>query len=923
MKRLLLLTSLFVLGIAFLVRNASTGRTSTASPMGAGDQEARAALKAWDLERMRDPATGQIPEDIRAKELAFARTLPNRAVAKSLNWVHQGPRNRGGRTRAFRVDISDPNVLLAGSVSGGIWRSTDQGQSWTKTSAPLDIQNTSCIAQDIRAGHTQTWYVGTGENYGIVSGTSFEALLPGDGIFKSNDWGLSWARLASTVSNDAPVFDRKGAFKHVNSIVVDPVRNDSDIVVAAIFDGIVRSNDGGATWRTVLGIDTTITATSLYTEVRVTSGGVYYAAIGRTAPYKGVYRSTDGLTWTNIGSTAYPLSAERTVIGIDPQNEDRVWFFCQSPGAGLQGHSLLRYTYLSGDGTGAGGSWSNRSSNLPNGTCTGYFTFDFGYINTQTSYDMCIAVHPTDSNTVYIGGTSVYRSRNGWTTLQSYAWIGGYRCNATDPKEYVYPNHHPDQHWLEFSPNDPSRLYSTNDGGVQMSLDPLADSVAWVDLNDTYITSQFYTAHIEEGAATSPYVLGGTQDNGCYLAVSSDPNVPWARVHQDDGAYSAIPEGRAFMLTSSQQGRIYKKLIDDNGVVSGYERIDPTGGTTSYNFINQFLLDPVTNNKLYVCSNTKLWRNNDVQAIPVTNNFYNTITTNWEQISVVTGSQRLCALDISLADPNSLWYGTTNGRVFRVDSLYGTPQRTQLTSDQWPFNSYVSCVAPNDYNAAEWLLTFSNYGVRSIFLTSDSGATWTSVSGNLEENPDGTGNGPAVFWALIYPTYGGANNRYFVGTSTGLYSTAVLDGDNTVWELEGPDGMGNVPVNMIAARGSDGFIAVGTHGNGMYTSHLPAAPIGISEVPVALHAGNAWPNPATEQVRIDLYLPQAGRLDAQVFDLRGRSVLRRSLGERGAGNSQFTWDLRDDGGSRVAQGTYLVRLSNGAGTSTTSRVIVR
>ncbi len=252
-------------------------------------------------------------------------------------------------------------------------------------------------------------------------------------------------------------------------------------------------------------------------------------------------------------------------------------------------------------------------------------------------------------------------------------------------------------------------------------------------------------------------------------------------------------------------------------------------------------------------------------------------------------------------------------------------RRTARSSprDQWPFSSYVSCVAPNDYNAAEWLVTFSNYGVRSVFLTSDSGATWTSVSGNLEENPDGTGNGPAVFWAMIYPTYGGVNNRYFVGTSTGLYSTAVLDGDNTVWELEGPDGMGNVPVNMITARGSDGFIAVGTHGNGIYTSHLPAAPIGISEVPASLHAGKAWPNPATEQVHIDLYLPQAGRLDAQVFDLRGTSVLTRSLGQRPAGNGRFTWDLRDGTGRRVAQGTYLVRLSNATGSSTTSRVIVR
>ena len=376
------------------------------------------------------------------------------------------------------------------------------------------------------------------------------------------------------------------------------------------------------------------------------------------------------------------------------------------------------------------------------------------------------------------------------------------------------------------------------------------------------------------------------------------------------------------MLTSSQQGRIYKKNIDDSGVISGFERIDPVGGTNSYNFINQFVLDPVTNNKLYVCSANRLWRNNDVAGISVTNNFYDRIETNWEMLDVVSGSQRLSALDISLAQPNTLWYGTTNGRVYRVDSLYTTPDRTLITSDQWPFASYVSCVAPNDYDAAEWLVTFSNYGVRSVFHTVDSGATWVSVSGNLEQFPDGSGNGPAVFWAMIYPTYDNANNRYFVGTSTGLYSTAVLDGDNTVWEMEGPDGMGNVPINMITARGSDGLIAVATHGLGVFTSHLPAAPIGITEAQGPLSISAAWPNPAMDQVSVDLFLAQAGRVEVTVYDLHGRTVLRTALGERSAGNSRFTWDLRDAAGTRVGQGTYLLHLRASSGAGRTARVVV-
>ena len=889
--------------------------------MGPGDQEGRNALKAWDLERLRDPATGRIPDDIRSKELAFARHLPSRAVAKSLNWVQQGPINRGGRTRAFRVDASDPNVLMAGSATGGIWRSTDHGTSWIKTSSPMEIQNTSCFGQDIRAGHTQTWYCGTGENYGVVSGTSFEALLPGDGIFKSTDGGLSWNRLQSTVSNDPQVFDRKGAFKHVNSIVVDPLRMDSDIVVAAIFDGLVRSNDGGATWSTVLGLDTSITATSLYTEVRVSTTGVYYAAIGNGASYRGLYRSVDGLTWANIGVGVYPLAAERTVIAIDPNDENKVWFFCESPNVGTHEHSLYKYSYISGDGTGTGGSWSNRSANLPNGTCTGFYNFDFGYINTQTSYDMCIAVHPTDSNIVYIGGTSVYRSTDGWTQPQTYKWVGGYQCDADDPKNYVWPNHHPDQHWLEFPNGDPSTLYSTNDGGVHVTLNPLADSIPWTVLNTGYYTSQFYTVAIEEGSSTSPFILGGMQDNGSYLCTNTDPLQPWANVLGGDGSYCAIPEGRDFMLMSLQQGKLFKLAVDDAGTVSAFERIDPDIANPYYNFINQYVLDPVSNNKVYWCHASKLYRNNDVAGIPLTGNYYDPNPTNWEQITEVLGAQRLCALDISLAQPTTLFYGTTNGRVYRVDSLDTNPDRSLLTSTEFPSASYVSCVAPNDYNAAEWLVTFSNYEVRSVFLTSDSGATWTSVSGNIEQNPDGSGNGPAVYWAMIYPTYGGVNNRYFIGTSTGLYSTALLDGDNTIWEQEDPMGIGNVPINMITSRGSDGLVVVGTHGSGVFTSHLPAAPIGVAEVAENLAVGNAWPNPASELVNIDLFLRDASPVEVSVHELNGRRVFQRSLGKQPSGNSRFSWNVRDANGAKVPQGTYLVQVTAGTVARTTKLVV--
>ncbi|MFZ1688703.1 MAG: FlgD immunoglobulin-like domain containing protein [Flavobacteriales bacterium] len=900
MPRLLVLVVLFIASVFVLVRFNVAPSGDSGGPMGGGADDPE-GLRAWNLERTMDPATGLVPADIRRKELAFASTLPHRTEAKSLNWTWRGPRNRGGRTRAVVVDITNDQVLIAGSVTGGLWRSTDAGATWTRTSPTDAMTGISSLVQDPRTGHQNEWYAGTGENYGVVSGTSFSALLPGDGMFKSTDGGQSWTHMASTIAGDHNDYNRKGSFKQVNSIVVDPSRNDSDIVLAAVFGGIFRSNDGGTSWRPTLGIDTTITQTSLYTEVRVTSTGAYYAGIGNTSPSEGFWRSPDGLNWTEISPSPFTTNLERTVLAIDPSNENVVYFFSETPGSGIHGHSLWKYRYVSGDGTGAGGVWENRSSNLPNGSCTGYFTFDFGYINSQTSYDMALAVHPADSNVLFLSGTNVYRSKDAFASPDSTKWIGGYRCNTVDPKSYVYPNHHPDQHCIAFGPNNASIMYTGNDGGVQRSNDPLADSVQWTDLNTTYITSQFYTVHVMDNG-TDNRILGGLQDNGMWLSVSDDPNLDWKMVHQDDGAYGALAQGGQWMLGSSQQGRLYKKSLDASGNVTGFERIDPAGAT-GYNFINPLVVDPWNSNTVYWPTGYRLQTRSDLGSVPVTDNWYTAPTTGWTNIAAaqLSSGMRISTLDISAARNNRLCYATTTGRFYRLDSLHTiAPVRTDVDWPDWP-SAYVSCVAPNDHNADEWLLTFSNYNVKSVWHTTDAGDTWTDISGNLEQNADGSGNGPACYWAAIYPAGGGDPARYFVGTSVGLFSTDLLDGTNTVWEMEGAATIGNVPINSIAVRTADGLIAVGTHGNGVYSSHLTPV-VGVQ----GTEAGNsigAWPNPAHERITFDL--PNGSSMvKVEIHDATGRLVLQRDL----AASSQWTWDLRVNAGGRVRNGTYLVRL---------------
>ena len=118
------------------------------------------ARKIWDSQRLTDPSTGKLPNNIHSKEIAFTQTLPNDIGSNMLNWIKEGPFNVGGRTRALAIDITDENILLAGGASGGIWRSTDQGQSWDKMTRHFQLHNVTCIEQDQRSGKENIWYHG-------------------------------------------------------------------------------------------------------------------------------------------------------------------------------------------------------------------------------------------------------------------------------------------------------------------------------------------------------------------------------------------------------------------------------------------------------------------------------------------------------------------------------------------------------------------------------------------------------------------------------------------------------------------------------------------------------------------------------------------------------------------------------------------
>jgi photosystem II stability/assembly factor-like uncharacterized protein len=797
---------------------------------------------------LRDPATGKIPDHIRDKELAFAATLPKYDEPKYKSgslWQSRGPWNVGGRTRAVAIDVTNENIILAGAVCGGLWRSTDGGASWTKITGPAQDYSISCIVQDTRKGKTNTWYAGTGELLGNNGG------IHGDGILKSTDGGLSFTKLSTTAHNTP---QGSQPFNMISSIVVAPT-DSADIVYAATggYNGYVyRSVNGGQNWNVLKS-----SLTCYYNEVAMSKKGILYYTQGNPfGPGSGIYRTTDGIKSVNILPSKFTSNFQRMVIGIDPNDENTVYFLGYSPGFGRNNTSFWKYHYLSGTGAGSGGTWKDLSANIPE--WGGYV----GNFEIQTGYNLVVKVKPGDPKTVFLGSTNLIRSTDSFSSSDHVSWIGGYPINYSLAQfSIAYPNHHPDQHNLVFYPSDPNKMLSTNDGGIFRTNNNMADTVRYTSLNTGYITTQFYALAIDHGTPGNDELIGGMQDQGTYTNKSVNPGAAWNLSFTGDGSYCAIADGANEYYLSCQMGWTYRVKLDANGYPYQCRKMDPPGAFVPLVFA-PYVLDPNNQKRMFFLSATGVFRNNDVTQLPLrsVNINYDTISdkTGWESITTDTLSWNT-AIAISHQPAERLVYGTYDGHVYRLDSAVGpNPTKKNISSPLFKAGSFVNCIEMNPLNADEMIVVFSNYNVRSLFYTRDGGTSWTDISGNLEQFPDGTGNGPSCRWASIMPS--GHHFVYFIGTSTGLYATDSLKGINTRWTQQSPDGIGNDIVTMIDNRPADGFVALSTYGNGVYSAHInfPYQVTGIDETETDAYTDNkidCYPNPVRSGGMLTIRFP--------------------------------------------------------------------
>ena len=812
---------------------------SSSSPK--GGSESKKGRSEYFQRMLKDPSTNEIPNRIRQRELAFADELgkKNNLLSKgtglnALTWTEAGPNNVGGRTRALAVDVSNSNNIIVGGASGGIWKSTDNGETWTLKSSPTTILSVTSIAQDRRPGKTNIWYYTTGEFNSNLAG-SYSTRFSGDGIYKSTDNGETWNVLPSTLSANITGWDSN--YDYSIKIEVSPITG--SVFVASQAIGIYRSNDEGATFSLVLGGINEHWSS----DISVAADGSMIAVISQpsqpstTQNVPGVYKSSDdGVNWTNITPSTFPQNHQRSVIEIAPSNTNVGYILTFTGDAIDQNTEDVRFHKINI----SNGSSEDRSSNMPS------FEFYDGQegINTQGGYNMTLAIKPDDENYVIIGATSLFRSTNGFSTKPSDGksdWIGGYH-----PFYFQYPNFHSDIHSFAFDPTNPKSMWWGHDGGLSYTADitnsSYSDVFPWENKNNSYNVTQLYHISIPN-IANDGRIMGGTQDNGTpYIKFEGTSSNQIEDVSTGDGAYSYF--GSTYPYFSSQNGSIMRGEYDNANNPTrqnpNWSNITPPSATGQL-FINPFVINPNNENVMIYPAGNTIWRNDQLNSLPNNPSFGGGMETGWSQLSNLSLPEGyiVTALAFSESSPlNRLYYGgsdrsfqpTGTPKIYRLDNANtATNGAIEISIAGMDAGAFINNIVVNPDNTDEIVVIFSNYNIVGLYHSTNGGQSYSAIEGNLEG--DGNNPGPSIRDAAILPSTSGT--QYILATSIGVFSTSSINGNNTVWSQEGQNVMGNVIVSSIKSRKSDGRIVAGTHGRGIFVAQASTGSAAVADVNVS------------------------------------------------------------------------------------------
>jgi hypothetical protein len=823
-----------------------------------------------------DPELKRVPRERLKEAYAITKGLQNKQSLKStsqLEWQNTAA-NMGGRTRDIMWDPNDPDgkKAWAGCVTGGLWYNQDvtsESSSWIPVDDFWPTLSISSITYD--PNEPETFYVGTGEAqtaliiYRESSGLGF-------GIMKSTNAGVTWDVIPFTESfayvTDVEVKDENG----VSAIYATVA---SGIYMGAQYqssptDGLWRSVDGGDNWDQVLpdipGHDSPYAGSDI--EIGP-DGRIYIGTMPNLSGDGGatILYSDEGIagTWTVNdeyktlieGTPGFNLPG-RVMLASAPSDENYIYaLIAQGYFNGLPGYEC----HIIAKSTNKGEDWSMVSL-PPNDPNAGNWAFIAWHALTAS-------VNPSNPQLLYAGGLDLNRSINGgdnWNVISD--WLGMYSGGAYD---YI----HGDIHRVLFKPGSDHELIISTDGGIFYSSNILDDYPVFEERNMGFNTLQTYKCAISPIAASNNY-LAGFQDN-CTVIYGDEPVTINDILTGGDGASCFWDKNEPELFITSSQYNRYSVYI--NGVMSA-----SINNMASGNFISSADYDYKLNNLFanaawfHTFSQDSILR---ISGLP-----YNI---NAEFVHMGTGSTlpftHVKYSPHSLMGQSTLFLGTQSGRLFKAEQANTDPIVTEIGSPNFPTGT-ISCVAIGGSDDT-LLVTFSNYGVSSVWQSYDGSQSWQEKESNLPDMP--------IRWAIYHPSKATAA---MLATEMGVWTSYNLAEDIVDW-LPDNNGLANVRVDMLQLRDADNTVIAGSHGRGLYSTTYDYNPTtNISQK--TYNKLNIYPNPTTGLVNINHEVNNSYPADIHIFN--ASNVLVRSF-QLKFSNNMCTINITD-----LKSGTYLVKL---------------
>ena len=770
------------------------------------------AAAFFRMQRWQQP--GDFPMERYTKAKSDSRLLPSIALGARSNatrgmlsgeasptfgtWQSLGPGNVGGRVRSIAIDPGHPNTVYAAAASGGVWKTTDGGQTWNPISDFLPVLGIGSMVMD--PTNANILYVGTGEyEHNAIS-------LRGVGIFKTTDGGQTWNLLTATGNS---------SFYYTNAIVINPQQPSH--IYAGTTSGLYFSADAGVTWKSlVLKTGTSYNCESLAIRSDQPTDYIFAACGGTVNGLRAftVFRNKD-VTGTGVWEAVLTNSSMAdTALALAPSAQDTIYALAADNDPKSPFDAGLLAVYRSTQ-AGDANTWTTQDDTSDPSSVNANILSSpaCSYSSTHTSfawYSEAIAVDPTNPNTVFALGLDVFRSDDGgvtwgWTNMEG----GG----------------HVDQHAIAFDPGYDGQTNQTlwvgNDGGMFSTANALAavstgsqamcsaKSIAlkWINQNHGFGATQFYHGTVVPGGMS---YFGGTQDNGTPIGTDALGPNGWGSLYGGDGGQVAVDPIDPNVMFYEYTNLALRKTV--NGGVTNYSAINGITETGSdFSFINYYTQDPSDPLKMYTGA-TQLWRTVDEAE-------------NWTAASAPIAkfegsTDTISAITVDPNNPNHLVFGTVyGGSVYSVTNAI-TSDANAVFPYSSPRTGWVSQIVFDPTTAGRIYVAYNTFRSSpatdsEIYVSQDGGVTWTPLGLN------GTAPLPdiPVDTILLDPDNPGT---LYAGTDEGLL---VSFDRGVTWTRDAnPFADALIESLVIQHQGGNKFLYAFTHGRGVWKVNLDTTP---------------------------------------------------------------------------------------------------